>query len=149
MSYDIAVIGLATPGRLSVVETSLSPAGGKQAVVSGLAKLSQAVMFLFATEPGSIAYNTTLGASPVNALLRRNNLDKETIDNQIANTAQQITEQLRSITPASAPDSERLRNLDITATALDDETGRVSLVIALSSLAGDAADYSISVTIPQ
>lgn len=146
--FDIAVIPLATAARKTIVTPSLTPFAGEQGVVSGLAKLVQTVTFLFLTEPGSVIFDETLGASPVNEILRRNNLERDNIEQAVAKSTSSIIGQIQRYNGSDAAADERIKVLKIETLDFDVGTGQVTLQITIESQAGNSAEYAMSLTIP-
>ncbi|GIW89584.1 MAG: hypothetical protein KatS3mg109_0016 [Pirellulaceae bacterium] len=143
MAYDIAVIDLAPMGRFEEIDPSLQPFDGRQGVVSDLAKLAQSVMFLFTTEPGSIAYDPDLGASPVPSLLASTDLLRDSVNSILSASAQDIVDQLDLLGIGDSPGSRlAVDGLSIWAEDIDTNTGTISIAISVVSEAGDEAVYN-------
>lgn len=144
-TFDLSVMKLPTT-ELRVVETGLT-ANGQALLTGGLAKLSQTVLILFTTDAGSVAFNSDLGASPIPELRRINLMNPETVDQILSSSASSIQRQIEREYEADTPLDERIGTLRISARDISVESATIFVVIELSSVVGDAAEYPITVGI--
>lgn len=145
--YDLGVIGLAPAGRFAGVSASLAPFDGQSGRVSGLAKLSQTVIFLFTTELGSIALDPDSGASPLGELKRIGLYEKEQIDGRLASAAAAIRQEIQNMQTSNADPEEQLAELSIISTEIDASSASIFVEISLSSVAGNAAAYTTTLSL--
>lgn len=140
--HDLAVINLAGD-KAEPIQVSLHPASGQTAVVDGLSKLAQSVIFLLGTERGSIQYDPSLGTDLFKTLAQVSVVERSAIDMRIGEAARDIKAQIDQMVTSDTPDSERLADLQLESVDYFADQGRILIAMSLTSVAGDSTTYTL------
>jgi hypothetical protein len=134
MSYDLNIMGLPNIRRalLRVDNTAIE---GPQKLIQRMLVL----LFTDLSEPTNLGYGTNL---PQDAIGNITNV--EVLVNTYNLALARVTETLLAETPSSAPDNEKLSNVQVKAQETETE-GQMEVFLDVTTLAGDTVTVSVPV----